>query len=133
MRNIQDRNRASKSPANSAADHVSRTGIRLPPGLLDSIQATKMYDLSALVGRISRAGRRFFPAVREGDVWVLHSNGRCTIRKNPLIISSNATTASPPLSLISKREAATMLTDPSTIAIWNNAAAKSKLGPRSAA
>ena len=50
-----------------------------------------------------------------------------------MIISSDATTARPPLNLISERDAATMLTDPITIAIWNSAAAKSKLGSRSAA
>jgi len=41
--------------------------------------------------------------------------------------------ASTPLNLTSEREAATMLTDPNTIAIWNSASAKSKLGSRSAA
>ena len=41
--------------------------------------------------------------------------------------------ARPPLSLTSGRETATMLTDPSTIAIWKSASAKSKLGSRLAA
>jgi hypothetical protein len=50
-----------------------------------------------------------------------------------LSIRSVPTAARTPLSFTSEREAATMLTDSSTIAIWNSASAKSKFGSRSAA
>ena len=50
-----------------------------------------------------------------------------------MIINRVPATARIPLKLTSGREAATMLTEPSTIAIWNKASAKSKFGSRSAA
>jgi hypothetical protein len=153
-------NSSANSAANSAADHVNRTEIPLPPERPDSIQITDTNHFSALMRHISGARRVFsLPSgkrptgsailsdvdlrvrirlrggcrMRTDIPLVLHSNGRCTIKKKPLIISSSATTEMPPLSLINEREAATMLTEPMTIAIWNSASAKSKFGSRSAA